>query len=68
MSIIDDRDQSQVDQLALDYVQLHAMKVALKLARERGDRLQKSLLAAVMHAECGDYYRVKEILYQALNS
>lgn len=68
MSIITPTDQLQVDNAALQYVQMHGLKVALKIERERGDRLHRSLMSALVEAESGNHHRVKEILMQSISS
>lgn len=68
MSTITQTDQSQVDQLAREYVQLHGMKIALKLARERGDRLQKAIMTAHMWLSMHQTDRALQTLSQALTS
>lgn len=68
MSSATPQDQLQVDSLALDYLRLHGLKVSLQVERERGERLHKSIMSALVEADLGNHYRVREILMQALNS
>lgn len=66
MSSATPTDQLQVDSLALDYVRLHGLKVSLQVERERSERLQKSIMSAMVECHLGNFHRVKEILTQAL--
>ena len=68
MSTITPEQQSEVDSLALDYVKLHGMRVALDLSRERGDRLQKAVMEAVMWLSIGETTRAQQTLNQALTA
>ena len=68
MTIATQQDQAQTDRLAREYVELHGMKIALKLSRERGDRLQAAIMVATMELSLGHVHRAQEVLNQAITS
>ena len=82
MSTITPEQQSAVEVAALDYearkqyrelsslglLNLDGVKSALRLERERGDRLQKAILEAVMWLSVGQTDKAQQTLNRALTA